>query len=132
MIAQIEGLPLESRETFIADPRNVYTAESCLRRALEALLDLGRHVVARGFGDGVSEYKAIADALRKYAVLDDSDADLLRVLAGYRNRMVHFYDEIDDDELFEVCVEHRSDLERLIEAFEAWLEANDHLLDEGL
>jgi len=46
--------------------------------------------------------------------------------------MVHFYDEIDDHELFEICVEHRSDLDRLIEAFEVWLEANDHLLDEGL
>jgi len=32
-----------------SDPRNVASAESYLRRGLEALLDLGRHLLAKGF-----------------------------------------------------------------------------------
>lgn len=43
MIAGIRSLPLESQAAFVADARNVAAAESYLRRALEALLDLGRH-----------------------------------------------------------------------------------------
>jgi len=46
MLTEIERLPLESYDAFIAENRNVWAAESCLRRALEALLDLGRHVSA--------------------------------------------------------------------------------------
>jgi len=46
MLTEIERLPLESYESFIAENRNVWATESCLRRALEALLDLGRHVSA--------------------------------------------------------------------------------------
>ena len=132
MVAEIRRLPLDDREAFMADRRNVFAAESCLRRALEALLDLGRHVAARGFGDGVSEYKAIASSLHEHGVLDESDAALLRVLAGYRNRMVHFYEEIDDGELFEICGEHVSDLELIIGAFETWFRANPGLIDEGV
>ena len=43
MLAEIQKLPLESYEAFTSDSRNVWAAESCLRRALEAIMDLGRH-----------------------------------------------------------------------------------------
>ncbi|RLC77355.1 MAG: hypothetical protein DRI61_11725, partial [Chloroflexi bacterium] len=65
MLEDIRSLPLDNWEQFFADKRNVWTAESCLRRALEALLDLGRHILAKGFGVGVSEYKEVAVKLRE-------------------------------------------------------------------
>jgi hypothetical protein len=49
MVSEIRRLPLESLEVFSSDKRNVWAAESCLRRALEALLDLGRHILAKCF-----------------------------------------------------------------------------------
>lgn len=63
MLERIRALPVGSLEEFKADRRNVDAAESCLRRALEALLDLGRHVLAKGFGDAPAEYKAVASTL---------------------------------------------------------------------
>ncbi len=56
MLNEIRTLPLDDRQEFFSDTRNVWTAESCLRRGLEALLDLGRHILAKAFGLGVSEY----------------------------------------------------------------------------
>ena len=44
---------------FTSGPLNAPAAESYLRRALEALMDLGRHILAKGFGRGVAEYKKI-------------------------------------------------------------------------
>jgi uncharacterized protein YutE (UPF0331/DUF86 family) len=98
MLLEIRSLPLESPEAFAANKRNVAAAESYLRRALEALLDLGRHILAKGFGRGVAEYKAIAGALAEVEVLGGAEAELLIKLAGYRNRMVHFYHAIGDEE----------------------------------
>ena len=46
MLAQLRALPAEDFETFRADARNVAAAESYLRRALEALLDLALKVSA--------------------------------------------------------------------------------------
>ena len=62
MWREIRALPLEPKTVFMQDSRNVWAAESCLRRSLEALFDLGRHIVAKGFGEGVTEYKEIAAA----------------------------------------------------------------------
>jgi hypothetical protein len=60
MLAALRALPLSSYEQFAADPRNPAAAESFLRRGLEALLDLGRHVLAKRFGRATTEYREIA------------------------------------------------------------------------
>ena len=102
MLADLRRLPLDSYDTFRSDPRNIAAAESYLRRALEALLDLGRHVLAKGFGLAVAEYKEVAINLVQFSVLGQKKGDLLRELAGYRNRLVHFYHEVSDQELYEI------------------------------
>jgi len=132
MVGEIRSLPLANREQFFADRRNVWTAESCLRRALEALLDLGRHILAKGFGQGVTEYKEIATEVQKHSVLSQPDAELLRILAGYRNRLVHFYHEVEPEELYDISTLHLNDVERLAGAFKVWLDSHSDWLDESL
>ncbi len=132
MIGDIRALPLDDWEAFFADRRNVGAAESYLRRALEALLDLGRHILAKGFGLGVSEYKEIAVRLGEQGVLSPEEAQLLQVLAGYRNRLVHFYHEVGPEELYEVCAHRLTDVERIAEAYRRWLRENKEWLDETL
>jgi len=100
MLEKLKALPLESFESFISDRRNTASAESYLRRALEALLDLGRHVLAKGFGLAVTEYREIAQRLAEQEILSADDGRLLEKMAGYRNRMVHFYQEISNQELY--------------------------------
>ncbi len=131
-VDEIRNLPLGDREAFFADSRNVWTAESCLRRGLEALFDLGRHILAKGFGIGTSEYKEIALRLKEKAVLSKEEADLLRILAGYRNRLVHFYHEVESRELYTICVSQLSDLERVADAYRAWLKNNTARMDDTL
>jgi uncharacterized protein YutE (UPF0331/DUF86 family) len=132
MVAEIRALPLGDREHFFSDRRNLWTAESCLRRGLEALFDLGRHILAKGFGLGVSEYKEIASKLKEQGVLSQQEGELLRMLSGYRNRMVHFYHEVGPDELYEICAFRLTDLERLAASYREWLESHPDCLDEQL
>jgi uncharacterized protein YutE (UPF0331/DUF86 family) len=94
MLGEIDSLPLENYEQFTSDKRNMWSAESCLRRTFKALMDLGRHIVAKGFGQGVTEYKEIGTTLAQRGVLSDSESVIFKILAGYRNRMIHFYHEI--------------------------------------
>lgn len=132
MLDEIRALPLDDRQAFFADTRNLWAAESCLRRALEALLDLGRHILAKGFGLGVSEYKEIALRLQERGVLPVGEADLLRVLAGYRNRLVHFYHEISEEELYSICAQQLGDLTQVLAAYRRWLNEHSDLLEDVL
>lgn len=132
MVSEIRRLPLETQELFLSDRRNVWSAESCLRRAIEALLDLGRHILAKCFAKGVTEYKQIADQLEQREILTPRYAAILRMLAGYRNRMVHFYHEITPEELYAISSSQLEDLLAVREGLLAWLRAHPEHLDETL
>lgn len=132
MLGEIRRLPLSDLEAFLGDSRNVFTAESALRTSLEALFDLGRHILAKGYGIAATEYKEIARGLQRQGVLDSEDARLLEMLAGYRNRLVHFYHEITSTELFEICSQELGDVEKLRGAFLEWLQGHPERMDETL
>lgn len=132
MISEIQALPLGSQSAFLSDSRNVWAAESCLRRALEATFDLGRHILAKGYSLGVTEYKEIASALFAKGIISQSEADLMRKLAGYRNRLVHFYHDVHAEELYEICTKYLQDVETVVNALRKWLKTNENLLDEAL
>lgn len=129
MLAGIRGLPLSSFEQFIGDPRSPAAAESYLRRALEALLDLGRHVLAKGFAVAPAEYKEVADELIRVGVLPEQDGALLRKMAGYRNRLVHFYHEVSQEELHALCTLNLSEVEQVCEAILGWVREHPEQTD---
>lgn len=116
MIAALRTLPLKDKSVFLKDPNTVAAAESYLRRALEALFDIGRHILAKKFAYPAAEYKEIAEILYEKKILSEKEKNLLRVLAGYRNRMVHFYHEITPEELGEICRHQLDDITSLLDA----------------
>lgn len=132
MIVNIRDLPIDSFEDFVEGPHIPAAAESYLRRALEALLDLGRHMLAEGFGRATSEYKEIADELQSVGVLTFEESQLLREMAGYRNRLVHFYNDVAVEELYEICTQYLSDVERVADALEHWIREHPDRIDTSL
>jgi len=132
MVSEIQKLPLESLETFMGDNRNIWTAESCLRRALEGLMDLGRHILAKGFGQGVTEYEQIGRGLQERNIFSAEEADLFIKLAGYRNRIVHYYHEVSPEELYRISRDNLADINRLVKTILTWLETRPELIDKTL
>jgi uncharacterized protein YutE (UPF0331/DUF86 family) len=123
-LAQIRKLPLNDRSAYFADSRNHFTAESCMRQALEGLMDIGRHILAKGFGKGVSEYKQIPIGLGEEEVLTKADVDLFVGMAGYRNRLVLFYHEVEPDELYLLCRDRLDDIEKIAAVLGKWVREN--------
>jgi len=97
-------------------------------------LDLGRHVLAKGFGRAPAEYKSIARELRTVGLLTREEADLLEKMAGYRNRnrMVHFYHEVTQEELYGICTEQLGDVECVVGAFKQWIRDHPGRIDQAL
>ena len=91
-----------------------------MRRALEALFDIGRHILAKGFAYPATEYKEIAKGLSENKVLVEGETELMRKMAGYRNRMVHFYHEITPEELHEICLYHLDEIRLLTDKLVQW------------
>lgn len=102
------GMPYDD---FIADPDNAAIVESYLWRSLEAIFDVGRHILAHtGGADLAGEYKSIARGLGDLRVVDRAMSDTLVMMAGYRNSLVHLYHPVSDRELLDIVSENLTDL----------------------
>jgi uncharacterized protein YutE (UPF0331/DUF86 family) len=132
MLRGIESLPLATLEEFVADARNPAAAESYLRRALEGLLDLARHILAKASGQAPAEYKAVAAMSAESGLIDPGRGALMMQIAGYRNRLVHFYDEISEQELYEICSSQLDDVRSVLEALVDWVRTHPGLVDGTL
>ncbi|MGB7297087.1 MAG: DUF86 domain-containing protein [Candidatus Aminicenantales bacterium] len=112
-----------SEQEFFSDRRNPPFVESYLRRSLEATFDIGRHILAKTYGYRGIEYKAIAKELGAQRIITEELSDVLYSMAGYRNRMVHFYREISAQELYVIIKENLKDLDRFVKEIGLFIEA---------
>ena len=101
----------------------IAAAESFLRRTLEAIFDVGRHVLAKsGFLELAGEYKSIARGLSERGFIDKQLGEVLVEMAGYRNRMVHLYNEVTADELHSIIANHLADIREFARQMRASLQ----------
>lgn len=122
-LQEIEPFSRMPREEFLSDRKNPPFLESYLRRALEAVFDIGRHILAKTAGFKEIEYKAIAKQLGEKEIITRELSDMLYMMAGYRNRMVHFYKEISPEELYYIVVNRLGDIDRFNREIVAFIRA---------
>lgn len=110
-ITRLRKLALLNKAQFLADPDNFAIAEHHLRRALESLFDIGRHIMAKqGLGHPV-DYRSIILALAKEKIIPEEFAARIKSMAGYRNRLVHGYAEVTPDEMHNIIENRLYDFE---------------------
>jgi uncharacterized protein YutE (UPF0331/DUF86 family) len=102
-----------SYEEFTSNNLNSAATESYLRRSLEAIFDIGRHILAKtGNIEMAGEYKSIARGLAGNNFVSDTLGEKLVQMASYRNRMVHFYSMVTEKELYDILQDNLGDIER--------------------
>ena len=99
-----------SYEEFHSNSDHFRIAFYDLHRALEAIMDIGSHILSRIPGARPSSYKDIPRLLEKNKIIPSDFANhQLTKMAGYRNRMVHFYGEITEQEIYSIIQEELED-----------------------
>ena len=115
-LSAFQGMPLQE----FSEGVSYAVAEHYLRRALEAIFDAGNHILSRlplAPGERPETYKAIALALGRHKVVPETFAQgALADMAGYRNRLVHFYDEVTPEELHKIIQHQLQDVEEFARA----------------
>ena len=120
-LERLRRIPVTSLEAFRAEERNVDAALRNLQVAIQILIDVGSHVVAR-LGLGVPDTSQdVLDRLERAGKLPAGAASRFGRVFAFRNRIVHLYDRLDDALVHEIIVKHTADLEELARHFIAAL-----------
>lgn len=92
-------------------------AQFHLHRALEGVFNIGSHIISRIPGASASQYKEIAIKLGENKIVPvDFAQNKLVQMAKYRNRLVHFYAQIEPKELFKIIHDDLGDFDIFLNA----------------
>lgn len=117
-LRKLAELPVE--EFSVED--NFIKAQFYLRRALEGVFHIGSHILSRIPGGRATEYKEIALNLGKFKIVDRLFAETkLKTMAGYRNRLTHFYADVTPTEVLNILRNNLHDVETFLSAIKLLL-----------
>jgi uncharacterized protein YutE (UPF0331/DUF86 family) len=111
-IQSLERFKSVTPTEFQANPDSFRIAYYDLYVALEACMDIGAHILSRIPGQKPKSYKDITLLLAENKLMPEKfAAEKLVPMAGYRNRMTHFYHRLEAAEILEIIKAHLGDFE---------------------
>lgn len=115
-VKRLARLAAVSERAFRADPDRCAIAERHLQVAIQAVIDLGNHIVADLDLGSPNDYKDIFELLAKHRIVSRPLARRLASMAGMRNVLVHDYLEVDLALVYRALTRNLGDFERFIAA----------------
>ncbi|MCK8828005.1 DUF86 domain-containing protein [Natroniella acetigena] len=110
-----------SLEEFKSNPMVYGSTERFLHLTIEALIDIGNHLIAdQGLGR-VEAYSDIPKILYQNNYLDQDLKDIFIKIVGFRNVLVHDYMEVDLDIVHSVVNDNLEDLVDILKEFACFL-----------
>ena len=110
-----------SFEEFNADPERYGSAERFLHLAIEALIDMGNHVIAESELGVVNWYSDIPKIMAEKEFISSALEEKWIRMIGFRNTLVHEYIDIDRKIVYDVLQNNIQDLEDLKRVFAQFL-----------
>lgn len=110
-ISELRELSKQSLEEF-SSGTGYKLAHYHLHRALEGVFNISSHILSRLPGGQATQYKEIAIKLGEFDVVSKEFAEKKLIpMAKYRNRLVHFYAQIEAEELYNILQKDLPDFE---------------------
>ncbi|RKD32296.1 type VII toxin-antitoxin system HepT family RNase toxin [Thermohalobacter berrensis] len=102
---------------FKSDPKVYGSSERFLHLAIEALMDIGNHIIADENLGKVEYYSDIPKILYENKYIGEELRDVFIKIIGFRNILVHDYIDINLDLVFEVIDKNLTDIEEIIKEY---------------
>jgi len=123
-LEKLENLRSKSYEEFISDFRNIDSALHRLQTSIQALLDIGGYVIASLGLKTPSSNAEIIEILQDNGYIDSQEAEEYIKMAQFRNRVVHLYNSIDVDVLYQILINEIEDIKSLFKILIEIIEKN--------
>ena len=102
VLGNFQRLKENKRESFLKDPDKIGSAKYYFIVAIEAAIDISNHVISRNAFRAPEDYADAFAVLEEHGAFEKPFGDELKEMAKFRNRLVHIYWEIDEEQIFNI------------------------------
>ncbi|MGE5557828.1 MAG: type VII toxin-antitoxin system HepT family RNase toxin [Bacillota bacterium] len=105
----------KTREEIINDPWILKGIKYTLQTAVEACIDLAYHLCAKKLGHAPADSRDAFKSLAAREIIPESDLEIYSAMIGFRNRVVHGYQDVAEEQIYKIAQENLHDLDRFSE-----------------
>ncbi len=106
-----------SKEEFMNEPLIFGSTERFLHLTIEALLDIGNHIISDQNLGTVNFYHDIPKLLYENYYIDKELKDIFVQIVGFRNILVHDYLDIDLNIVYSILEKNLNDLKAILKEY---------------
>jgi len=117
----LEGLRSYSYDEFVSNPEHYGSAERFLQLSIEAVSDIGSHIIADMELGEISWHRDIPEIFARKNYINSALAEKWVRMIGFRNILVHDYLDIDRHAVFDVLQNKLTDFQELKVVFAQFL-----------
>lgn len=115
-MAKLKMIKSKSLNEFLESPFLADAAIRILQVSIEAMLDISHHLVSRKHLGTPKSYRETIELLTQAGILPQGKLPTFVMMVKFRNRAVHMYDNIINEEVYQVIEHHLSDFDDFIGA----------------
>jgi uncharacterized protein YutE (UPF0331/DUF86 family) len=103
-----------SRRDIIEDSLKLSAIKYLLQTSIEAMIDIAYHITAKKFNYPPCDARDAFKMLNTKGIIPSSDFVTYSAMIGLRNRLVHGYDDVSPEVLYDIITEQLDDFEKFI------------------
>lgn len=85
-----------------------------LQLAIQGTIDIASHIISDEGWGVPNTLVGLYDVLRVHKVIDEKLTDIMKKMAGFRNIIIHEYDEIDLDKVYQILTSRLGDFDNFL------------------
>jgi len=120
-VVRLRELGKLSKDAFIKDPDKIGSSKYHFIVAIESAIDMCNHIIARNGYRIPEDYGDTFRVMAEAGALEQGFSNELIKMAKFRNRLVHLYWEVDDEQLYEIIQKRLNDFKTLLDAISQFL-----------
>ena len=120
-VERLRDLSKLTQEDFISDPDKIGSSKYHFIVAIESCIDMCNHVIARNGYRVPEDYADTFKVMAEVGAFDTDFSDDLRNMAKFRNRLVHLYLRVDDQQVYEIILNRLDDFKKFLDSISMFL-----------
>lgn len=114
-LSRLETLGKVEKEEFLNDPYKIDSAKYNFIVAIESAIDICNHIISQNGFRPPSDYADTFKVLAENGAFERDFLSTLRDMVKFRNRLVHIYWEIDNEQVYLILRNNTEDIKKLLD-----------------
>ncbi len=124
-VHRLQSLKTLDKDTFLNDPDKISSAKYNFVVAIESAIDICNHIISQNSYRVPEDYADTFQVMGEHGAFNKDFINALKEMARFRNRLIHLYMEIDDEQVHKILQTRLDDFIRFLDGIAVFLKLDN-------